>query len=180
MNNRKEYQKAWREAHKDYQKAWKEAHKDYMKAWKESHKEQVKTSLQSWRASHKEQYRESQKAWRASHKEQCRDYDKAWKASHKKQYRDYQNADLNSLGQTKNSIRTKSNRYLSKYAQKIDGYEIHHCCTYDEPYKFIYCSKDMHRLIHSYLRQHNIDADSDHYQFIKHLLDDTVIKFNVE
>ena len=165
MNNRTEYMKAWYQAHKEQektkQKAWREAHKDYMKAWIASHKDYMK----AWIASHKEQYRESQKAWWAANK----DYMK-----------NYHNADLNSLGQTKNSIRAKSRYYLKKYGKKIAGYEIHHCCTYDDAYKFIYCSKEMHKMIHAYLRQHNIDADSDHYQFIKHLLDDSVVKFNIE
>ena len=132
----------------------KEQEKEYKKAWYQAHKEQVKASL---------------KAWRASHKKQWYDYGK-----------NYQIADLNSLGQMKNSIRAKSRYYLKKYGHKIAGYEIHHCFTYNEPYKFIYCSKEMHKMIHAYLRQHNIDADSDHYQFIKHLLDDSVVKFNVE
>ena len=173
MNNRTEYMKAWYQAHKEQektkQKAWREAHKDYMKAWIASHKDYQK----AWIASHKEKWNDYQNAWRASHKEQYRDYQKDYQ-------NDYRKADLNSLGETKNSIRAKSRYYLKKYGHKIAGYEIHHCCTYDEPYKFIYCSKEMHRLIHSYLRQHNIDADSDHYQYIKHLLDDTVVKFNIE
>ena len=33
--------------------------------------------------------------------------------------------------------------------------------------------------IHQYLRQHNIDADSDHYEQIKHLLDDTVVLYGI-
>lgn len=92
----------------------------------------------------------------------------------------YRKSDLNSLGQTKHCIRRKSQRYLNKYGTKIPGYQIHHCCTYTEPYKFIYCSKEMHRLIHAYLRQHNISADSDHYEYIKHLLDDTVVLYGLE
>ena len=188
MNKRKEYKKAWYQAHKEQektkQKAWREAHKDYMKAWIASHKDYQK----AWIASHKEKWNDYQNAWKASHKEQYRDYQNAWRASHKEQYRDYQKdyqndyrkADLNSLGETKNSIRAKSRYYLKKYGHKIAGYQIHHCCTYDEPYKFIYCSKEMHKMIHAYLRQHNIDADSDHYQFIKHLLDDSVVKYNIE
>lgn len=92
----------------------------------------------------------------------------------------YKKADLNSLGQTKHRIRKKSRKYLSNNGTKILGYEIHHCCSYTEPYKFIYCSKEIHRLIHSYLRQHNIDADTDHFEQIKHLLDDTVVKYNIE
>ena len=173
-----------KEQEKEYMKAWYQAHKEQVKikkkAWKEAHKEQVKTALKAWHEAHKKQWNDYQKAWRASHKEQCRNYQKAWRAANKDYMNDYHNADLNSLGQTKHNIRGKSRYYLKKYGHKIAGYEIHHCCTYDEPYKFIYCSKEMHRLIHSYLRQHNIDADSDHYQFIKHLLDDSVVKYNIE
>lgn len=109
------------------------------------------------------------KEWYEANKDKCREYSKA-----------YKKADLNSLGQTKHRIRKKSRMYLSKYGTKIKGYEIHHCCTYDEPYKFIYCSKYIHLKIHKYLREHNIAVDSNHYKYIKHLLDDTVIKYNIE
>ena len=108
-----------------------------------------------------------------------KEYYKAWEQSHKEQRKAYMKADVNSLGQTKASIRLKSLRYLNKYGTKIPGYQIHHCSTYAEPYKFIYCSKEMHRLIHAYLRQHNIDADSNHYEYIKHLLDDTVVLYGI-
>lgn len=109
------------------------------------------------------------KVWQEEHKDELRAYSKAYKES-----------DVNSLGQTKHSIRKKSRRYLKKYGTNIPGYEIHHCCTYDDPYKFIYCSKEMHRLIHAYLRQHNIDADSDHYEQIKHILDESVVKYGID
>ena len=131
--------------------------KEYMKAWRDSHKEHCK-------------------AYRQTHKYQA----KAWYAAHKEQRKAFIKSDLNTLGQTKESIRKKSQRYLIKYGNKIPDYEIHHCCTYDDPTKFIYCSRELHRLIHSYLKQHNIDADSDHYKYIKHLLDDTVFKFNID
>ena len=131
----------------------KENRKEYMKAYYQAHKEQKKAIAKAYYQAHKAEY----KAYRKT----------------------YQKTDVNSLGQTKNSIRKKSNNYLNKYGTKIKGYEIHHCCTYTEPYKFIYCSKEMHHLIHSYLKQHNIDADSDHYEQIKHLLDDSVFLYNI-
>ena len=134
----------------------------------------------SYYESHKEARKASVKAWKESHKEQYRDYQKAYREAHKEQFKDYQKSDVNSIGKRKSSIRVKSWRYLKKYGTKIKDYEIHHCCTYTEPYKFIYCSKEMHRLIHSYLRQHNIDADSDHYEQIKHLLDDTVVLYGLD
>ena len=142
-----------------------EERKEYMKAWYEANKDKCK-------------------AWYQANKEHKKEQIKAWREAHKKQYNTYRNAytksDLNSLGQTKQSIRRKSRYYLKKYGTKIEGYQIHHCCTYDDPYKFIYCSKEMHRLIHAYLRQHEIDADSNHYEQIKHLLDDSVVLYNIQ
>ena len=127
--------------------------------------------------------KEYMKAYRQSHKQEFNARNKAYYQAHKKEQNDrmksYNKADVNSLGQTKQSIRKKSRRYLNKYGKKIPGYEIHHCCSYTEPYKFIYCSKEMHLKIHSYLRANNIDADSDHYEQIKHLLDDTVVLYGL-
>ena len=139
--------------------------KEYFKAYHQAHKEQHKVQM---------------KAWYEAHREEAKASVKAWKQSHKQERKAYNQSDVNTLGQTKTSIRLKSQRYLNKYGTKIPGYQIHHCCTYTEPYKFIYCSKEMHRLIHAYLRQHNIDADSDHYEQIKHLLDDTVVLYGLE
>ena len=120
------------------------------------------------------------KEYYQAHKESEKAKMKAWKEAHKEQCKAYTKNDVNSFGETKNSIRKKSLYYLNKYGTKIPGYHIHHCCTYTEPYKFIYCRKEMHHLIHAYLKQHNIDADSDHYKYIKHLLDDTVFKYNID
>ena len=155
--DRKEYQKDYYQAHKKEVKA---RSKDYYQA----HKKEVKEYYQA----HKKEVKARVKAWNQAHKEELKEYQK-----------DYNKADVNSLGQTKESIRHKSMYYLKKYGTKIPGYEIHHCCTYNEPYKFIYCSKEMHLKIHSYLRQHNIDADTDHYEQIKHLLDDTVVLYGL-
>ena len=124
--------------------------------------------------------KEYKKAYYQAHKEYYKAYYQAHKEDYKAYQKAYKKADVNSLGQSKHSIRMKSQSYLKKYGTMIPGYEIHHCCTYAEPYKFIYCSIEMHRLIHSYLRQHNIDADSDHYEQIKHLLDDSIVKYNIE
>lgn len=132
----------------------------------------------AWKDPNKD--KEYNKAYYQAHKEVLKAKLKAWQAANKEEIKAYIKSDLNSLSQTKQSIRQKSRYYLSKYGTKIEGYQIHHCCSYDEPYKFIYCNKEMHQLIHSYLRQHNIDADSDHYEYIKHLLDNTVIKYNIE
>ena len=164
-----------------YQKEYYKAHKEQMlaatKAWKEAHKEQLKAANKAWCEANREQIKAYQKAYQKEYYQAHKEQKKAAKKAYQKAYT---KSDVNSLGQTKQSIRMKSQRYLKKYGTMIPGYEIHHCCTYAEPYKFIYCSIEMHRLIHAYLRQHNIDADTDHYKYIKHLLDDSVVKYNIE
>ena len=139
-------------------------------------KEQIKEYKKTYRQAHKEKIKAYTKIWHESHKEE----QKLWVKNNREYLKSYINSELNSIGQTKHIIRCKTRYYLRKYGHKIPGYEIHHCCTYTEPYKFIYCSREMHKLIHSYLRQHNIDADSNHYQYIKHLLDNKVVKYGID
>ena len=158
---------------KEYFKAYYQAHKESGKAWYQAHKEEIKAKKKEWYAAHKEQAKSAAKAWNEAHKEERKEYKKAYTKA-------YNKSDVNALGQTKHSIRKKSQHYLNKYGIKIPGYQIHHCCTYEDPTKFIYCRKEMHYLIHAYLKQHNIDADSDHYKYIKHLLDDSVVKYNID
>lgn len=126
---------------------------------------------------------EYKKAYYQAHKKENYNRCKAWRESHKEEFNsyinDYNKADVNSLGQSKLSIRKKSQYYLKTHGAKIKGYEIHHCCSYTEPYKFIYCSKEIHLKIHQYLRDNNISADSDHYEQIKHLLDNKVVLYGV-
>ena len=168
--DRKAYRKAYYEAHKDQakanMKAWYESHKDqykaYMKAYYKAHKEEAKANMKAWRASHKEQYRNYQKGYKEAHKDQANEYMKA-----------YNKSDVNSLGQTKQSIRKKSLRILKRMNLHIDGYEIHHCFGYEDPFKFIYISKALHRTIHQYLREHNIDASCDHWMAIRDLVNST-------
>ena len=140
----------------------KEERKEYMKAWKQAHKDSEKAKMKAWKQAHKDSEKAKIKAWKQSHKESINAYTKS---------------ELNSLGKTKNSIRHKSRYYLSKSGIFIPGYEIHHCFTYNDPTKFIYCSKEKHLVIHQFLRDNNIDADSDHYEQIKHLLDEKVFLF---
>ena len=169
MSHSKEYSKAYYQAHKEDHKAYYQAHKEQVKAWIEAHKEQRKAKKKAWYEAHKESEKAATKAWIEAHKEQRNAYSI-----------NYMKNDVNSFGESKNNIRSKSLRYLKKYGIKISGYQIHHCSTYDDPTKFIYCSREMHHLIHAYLKQHNIDANSDHYKYIKHLLDDTVVKYNID
>lgn len=88
--------------------------------------------------------------------------------------KEYNSKDLNSNGKTKVNIRRQSRHILydKRHHTKLKDYEIHHCFGYDDPSKFIYISKSLHIKIHQYLRDNNIDADSNHYDYIKHMINE--------
>lgn len=151
--------------------------KEYKKAWYEAHKDLEKVKMKAYYESNKDKIKAYQKAYKQANKDELKDYQKAYNQTHNVESKEYKNSDVNTLGQKKHNIRTKSRYFLKKYGTKIPGYEIHHCFTYDDPTKFIYCSKEIHLKIHQYLRDNTIDADSDHYEQIKHLLDEKVIIF---
>lgn len=161
-----------KEYHKEYYEAHKEGYKLYRKAWYQEHKEEQKEQHKAKYKSNREEIKKHQKEYYKEHKEEIKKYRKKYAPS-------YYKSDVNSEGKPKESIRRMSRYYLSKHGKKIPGYQIHHCCTYNEPYKFIYCSKEIHLKIHQYLRDNNIPADSDHYEQIKHLLDETVVLYGV-
>ena len=146
--DRKAYRKAYYEAHREEHIAYMKA---YAKAYYEAHKEQRKARM---------------KEWQASHKEQVKAYQKVYKKA-------YIKSDVNSKGQTKHSIRKKSQRILKKSGIKIPGYQIHHCFGYEDPSKFIYCSKSLHLKIHQFLRDNEIDVDKDHWMAIRDLVNST-------
>lgn len=89
--------------------------------------------------------------------------------------KEYQLNDLNSNGKTKNNIRSQSYLILFKQRKhtKLKDYQIHHCFGYNDPSKFIYIPKSLHIKIHQYLRDNNIDADSNHYDYIKHMINES-------
>ena len=142
--------------------------KEYNKAYYHSHREERK----AWRQTHREEQKAYMKAWRQEHKEEQKAQSKAWRQEHKKYHKEYQKSDINSLGQTKNSARSNSRRYLfnTLIHTKVEGYEIHHCFGYDDFKHFIYIPKELHLQIHQFLRDNGIDADSDHYSKIEHLI----------
>lgn len=110
---------------------------------------------------YKDKQRDYQKSYRKAHKEELKAYKKA-----------YNKSDTNSLGQTKCDIRHKSNYFLFSVLKhkKLKGYEIHHCFGYEDYRNFIYIPKSLHLKIHQYLRDNHIDADTDHYNKIVHLI----------
>ena len=155
MTDRKEYMKAYYESHKEDLKA-------KTKAYYQTNKEKVKAYYQAHKDKRKPYYQAYMKAYYEAHKEHLNAYAKNYKQS-----------DVNSLGQTKHSIRKKSQRILKKMHLHIPGYQIHHCFTYDDASKFIYISKSLHLKIHKYLRDNHIDADTDHWLQIRHIVNST-------
>ena len=182
MRNRKEYFKAYRQAHKDQakvaKKAWYQAHKESVKAktkaYYQTNKEKVKAYYHAHKDKRKPYYQAYMKAYYEAHKEQYKAKAKAYYEAHKEHLnayaKNYKQSDVNSLGQTKHSIRKKSQRILKKMHLHIPGYQIHHCFTYDDASKFIYISKALHRKIHKFLRDNNIDADTDHWMQIREIV----------
>lgn len=129
-------------------------------------KEQRKEYYQA----NKEKFKAANKAWYHEHQEVFnKDYYKARYQARK----EYFKSDVNTLGQTKHSIRMKSRYILKKMNLNIPGYEIHHCFGYEDPSKFIYISKELHLKIHQYLRDNNIDAGKDHWMAIRDIVNST-------
>ena len=163
---RKEYKKKWLEEHKEEAKA-------YYKAYRQAHKEEIKAYKKAWHAANKESEKAKMKAWNTAHKEEFKAYQKSWNAANKDKRIAYMKSDVNCLGQTKASIRQKSWQILKQMNLKIPGYEIHHCFGYEDASKFIYISKSLHLKIHQYLRDNNIEADSDHWMQIRDIVNST-------
>lgn len=122
----------------------------------------------------KERYR-NDSVYRDHKKAHMREYaNELYKNSseHREYVEEYKMKDLNSNGIPKSDIRVQSDHILFRQRKhaKLKGYEIHHCFGYDDPSKFIYIPKTLHSAIHKFLREHSIDASSNHYKYITELL----------
>ena len=150
---------------RDYYKAYYQAHREEKKAWEQAHREERKAYKKAYNKAYNQAHREEQKAYQKA-------YQKVYNQAHREEQKAYKKSDTNSLGQTKQSIRVKSSYYLFNILKhtKLNGYEIHHCFGYDDSKCFIYIPKSLHLQIHQYLRDNNIDADTDHYNKIVHLI----------
>ena len=143
--------------------------KAYGKEYYQSHKEERKAYYQA----RKQERKAYQKAYTQSHKEERKAYRQAHREEHNAYQKAYIRSDINSVGQTKNNIRAKSRRILKRMNLYIPHYEIHHCFGYEDPSKFIYCSRALHSKIHQYLRDNNISANSNHWMYIRDLVNST-------
>lgn len=136
-----------------------EARKEYLRKWRYENRESRREYLRKWRAKNREEYNERQRMRKAENIEEHKEYVRKHKAK-----------DINSIGITKNCIRTQSNRILLKTHSKLKGYEIHHCFGYDDPNNFIYIPRAIHLKIHQLLRDHKIQAESYHWNVIRDLV----------
>ena len=139
----------------------KEKQKEYNKAWRQAHIEERKAGAKAYYQAHREEHNAYNKAYNKAHREERNAYLKA-----------YNKSDTNSFGKTKNNVRKKSSQYLFKTLRhtKVEGYEIHHCFGYEDYKKFIYIPRELHLEIHQFLRENKIDADSNHYIQIEHII----------
>lgn len=148
----------------------------YGEAWYEEHKirknqkckEQYKNNpeVRLAKLEYQKEYREDR-----NKSAEYRRYNKEYKRRYCKEYN---LKSLNSNGKTKVNIRSQSKYILfhKRHHIRIKSYQIHHCFGYDDPSKFIYIPKSLHIKIHQYLRDNKIDADSNHYDYIKHIINE--------
>ena len=136
-----------------------EKHKEYMRKYYYEHKEEIREYKRKWRAEHRDKINARHRKYRADHIEEYNDMKRKYRAE-----------DLNKYGVTKSSIRVTSGRILDKCHAKLPNYEIHHCFGYDDAEKFIYIPKSLHLQIHQLLRDKNIPSDSDHWNYIRELV----------
>ena len=148
--------------------------KEYMKYYYQAHREEQKARCKAYYKAHREDEKARCKAYHQAHREDVKARCKAYNQAHREEHNAYQKSDTNSIGHTKSSIRLKSSRYLFNVLKhtKLKNYEIHHCFGYDDYRNFIYIPKSLHLQIHQYLRNNHIDADTDHYNKIVHLIID--------
>ena len=188
---RKEYQKAYREAHKEEMKAYFKEHKEHLKElhkkWYNENKEKHKELCKKYSQEHKDEIKAYQKAYQKAYREEHKNEIMAYNSAYQKEHKDEINVNrkpkvhhYNHLkeylqiddNKKKHYTRIKSSQYLFKTLKhtKIKEYEIHHCFGYDDFKHFIYIPKELHLEIHQFLRDNNISADSNHFNQIEHII----------
>lgn len=100
------------------------------------------------------------------------DYKSQLMIKHGKYYKEYL-TDKNNM--RKHVVRGQSAYILFKQRKhsKLKGYEIHHCFGYEDPSKFIYIPKYLHKKIHELLRDNNIVAEQPHYKYIAEIINNS-------
>lgn len=146
--------------------------KRYGEEWYESYMEQHKLYCREYRK--KPEVKEYQNEYSKEYKKERLVNEPEYRDNMNEYKKEYSRNDLNSKGTTKSSIRGQSRRILFEERKhtKLKDYQIHHAFGYEDPMKFIYIPKSLHVKIHQYLRDNSIDADSNHYDYIKHMINE--------
>lgn len=110
-----------------------------------------------------------------SHMKRCNNepnYKSQMLTKHIEYYKDYLTDENN---KHKHIVRGQSAYILFKQRKhsKLKDYEIHHCFGYDDPSKFIYIPKYLHKKIHEFLRDNNIEAEQPHYKYIVDIINES-------
>jgi hypothetical protein len=140
-------------------------------------KEAFLARQQKWRSEHPE-HKKTKKVRRrrrnSMNHEKINAVARKRRAEHHKEYHEYlmeyKAKDVNSYGVPKSQIRVQSGNILDRIHSKLQGYEIHHCFSYDDPNKFIYIPRTLHLQIHQLLRDKNISAEANHWNAIRDLV----------
>ena len=118
--------------------------------------------------------REAKKAYQMKYNAEHREERKKYYAEHREEHNARRNKrlseDLNKNGVKKSNIRNLSGQILKKVHAKLDGYEIHHCFGYEDPERFIYIPRKLHREIHSLLYSLHIPAEDNHWNVIRDMV----------
>lgn len=140
-------------------------------------KERFKAKQRKYNLEHREELRAGNharhKKFKSEHpeyREKCRERSRKYAQEHREELNKYHSRDLNSTGEEKRIIRSRSRHILFRSHSKLPGYQIHHCFTYDDPNYFIYIPRSLHLQIHRLLRDLKIPSDSDHWNVIKDLV----------
>lgn len=100
------------------------------------------------------------------------EYKKEIMNKHNEYMKEYNRDESNYI---RHKARTTSRYILFKQRQhaNIKGYEIHHCFGYNDPSKFIYIPRSLHKAIHRFLKENNINANTDHYKYIVDIINES-------
>tara|TARA_R110000822_G_C15179040_1_gene480163 strand:- start:230 stop:718 length:489 start_codon:yes stop_codon:yes gene_type:complete len=77
------------EEKREYQKEWREKNKEYLKEWREKNKETIKEKGKEYREKNKETIKEKGKEYRENNKEYRKEYEKQWREENKEYWKDY-------------------------------------------------------------------------------------------
>jgi hypothetical protein len=93
------------EERKEYNKAYREKNKERIKEYYEKNKESIKEYKKSWLKENKERQKEYHKAWREKNKEKVKENNKAYYKGNKEYHKEYCKANRDKLTEYQNKYR---------------------------------------------------------------------------